>query len=189
MDRWIPHVVFRANKAVELLESLPRWPTGLRASCRGLPTRRFMPLAEGTGVVAVQSENLGNWRGIIRHHCGITRVTGCDLWDRSHIHLVVIASGFQRRPGRRTEGCGVEFVVAQTIISQLFRRRHVHRTAKGGGCGKTHIVEKDDHHIGGILWCRHLPLLWHGHIGRQHFGDLCRHWLSNRQIRPIQVST
>ena len=158
-----PHIVFRTNKAVELFEALPRWPTDLRAGGSGLTAWCFMPLPERRCVVAIEPQNFCNWHGIIRHHGGIARITRCNLWDRSRIDLVVIAAGFQRRPRRRTQGCGVEFVVAQAIIGKLFRRRHVYRTAKGGGCCVAHIIEKNDHHVGGIGWCRHLPLRrqWH----------------------------
>jgi len=188
VDRGFPHVVFSADEAIELLESLTRWPTGLWTRCRGLTTRRFMPLTKGRCVVAIEAQDLCNRNGVIRHDRRVARVARGDLRNRTRVHLVVITAGFQCRPRRRTESCGVELVVAKSVFGEFLGRRHVHRTAKGRWCRIAHIVQQDDHHIGCISRCFHFPLWGQRHLRRQHLGHLFRLRLCDREMHSVEFS-
>ena len=164
VDGGFPHVVFGADKAVELFKALTRGPTGLRTSCSGLTARCFMPFTKGSCVVSVKPQDFCNRHRIVRHHSGVTGITRCNLWDGTGVDFVVITAGFQRCPGRCAEGCGVEFVVTKSILGKFLSGRHVHHTAKGRGRCIANIIKQDDHHIGGISWCCDLPLGRHRHL-------------------------
>ena len=58
--------------------------------------------------------------------------------------------------GRRTQGCGVKLIIAQTLIGQTLCRRHVDGPAERTGLAESHIVDEYDQHI----WrtCRRLDI-------------------------------
>ena len=66
IDEWRPLVRLAAQKAVELVESLVGRPAVERTRDARLPGRELVPLSEGPGAVAVETQDLGQWGYAVR---------------------------------------------------------------------------------------------------------------------------
>ena len=143
-----PLVGFTADKPIELVEALMRRPAIKRAGHAGFPDGGLMPFAERAGAVAVEPEHLRQGGDAIRHLAGGAGKTGRQFGDEPHVAGVMIATGLEGDPGRRTERRGVKAVVAQPAFGQSIHRGRLQRTAEHFGGAEAEIVNQHDHHVG-----------------------------------------
>src|SRR6266516_4914823 len=111
-----------------------------------------MIFPKGCGAVTVLAKHFSQWRYTIRTYTGISRKGSSQLHDGSGIVYVMVAACQQRGARWRAKGGGVETVITQTTRSELIKRWHIDRPAKGAGGSKTDIVKQNDHNIG--RFCR-----------------------------------
>ena len=149
VDRGRPLVGLPADEAVEVLEARSGRPLRERAHRAGLPHRHLVALAELRRRVPVELQHLGQRGGRVRPDRVVARSRRGDLGDPAHPHGMVIATGQQRLPRRRTQRGRVEPVVAQTVVGQTLRRRAVDRPPERAGGGEPGVVDEHDQHVRG----------------------------------------
>ena len=93
----------------------------LRRGRRADERRAEMPLADGEGRIAVVAQDLTHRRGVRRDVAPHVRIAGRKVRDRPHPHRVVVASGEERGPSRRTKSGGMELAVSQGNAGELLR--------------------------------------------------------------------
>ena len=121
VDQRSPLVGLAANEAVELVEALVRRPAVERTGHAGFPGGGLVPLAEGTGAVAVEAEHLRQRCDAVRDGAGVARIGGGRFHDRTGIGGVMIPPALQRDARRRAKRRRVEVVVAQARSSRAGR--------------------------------------------------------------------
>jgi hypothetical protein len=77
-----------------------------------------MPLAEGTGAVAVEPEHFRKRSDAVPDLPGVAGERRCGLHDRTGVGGVVVPPGLERDTRRRAKRRGVEIVEAQAGLSQ-----------------------------------------------------------------------
>ena len=100
IDQRIPLIGLSPDKAVELVETLMSRPAVKRPRDTGFPRRRFMPLAESTGAVAIEPEHLGQGRDAIWKRSCIAWKCRCSFHDGTGITRMVVTAGLERHPRR-----------------------------------------------------------------------------------------
>ena len=126
----IPLVGLAAHEAVEPFESPRQRPMSFGGGEIGLLQRSQMPLADAIGVVAVFGEDFRQQRGVVRDASVAAREPVGELLDGRHADGGGVASGQQRRPGRRAQRGGVELREPDTALGDAAHRRHLHQTTE-----------------------------------------------------------
>ena len=143
-----PLVRLTADEAVEFVEALMRRPAVEGAGDADFPGGGLVPLAEGPRTVAVQAQHFRQRSRRVGDLTRVTRERGGHLGDEAHVDRVMVAAGFQGGPGGRTQGGGMEIVVAQSVLRQAVEGRGTDRTAEGTRDAEPQVVDQDDHHVG-----------------------------------------
>ena len=125
-----------------------RGPAIERARHAGFPCGGFVPLAEGAGAVAVQSQHLRERRHAVRILSGVAGEGRRALHDRAGVHGVMVASGLERIARRRAQRRGVEVVELQAALRELVHGRRANRAAEGARPTEADIVDQHDHDVG-----------------------------------------
>ena len=148
VDRRRPLVRLGADEAVEVLEpAAPGRPRIERAHRAGLPHRHLVALAELGGGVAVQLQRLRQRRLVLRADRAVPGRRRGDLGDPTHPHRMMVPTGQQRLPGRRTQRRRVEPGVAQPTLGEPLEVRRVDRAAERRRRTETRIIEQDHQHV------------------------------------------
>ena len=114
-----------------------------------LAPRRHVPLAEAAGDVAVLLEDPGQGRAASRPRPRVARERAGELRDPAHTHAVVVASGEERRAGRRADGGHVEAVVGQTHLLDARQRRRPQLAAERVGATEAGVVDEHEQDVRG----------------------------------------
>src|SRR5262249_58530973 len=101
-----------ADEAVEVVEAESGGPQVERPGLAGVPVGDIVVLAEPGGAIAVLLQDLGDGRRVLPHQRVVPREAGAEFHDAGGVNRVMVAAGDKRRPGGRTQGGGVELVVA-----------------------------------------------------------------------------
>ena len=117
------------------------------------PRGGLVPLTEGAGAVAVESQHLRQRRDAVRILPGVAGEGGRGLHDRAGVHGVVVPSGLERVARRRAQRRRVEVVEAQAALREPVHRRRVDRPAERARPAEAHVVDQHDHDIGRAGWC------------------------------------
>src|SRR5215469_5972711 len=76
IDQGRPLISFATHKSVELVESFTCGPVVGWPGRANFPGRRLMPFTKRRRAVAIESQNLGKWRNVVR-------TDSCVAWKRS----------------------------------------------------------------------------------------------------------
>ncbi len=155
VDQGIPLVGFTANKAIEFVKARVSGPAIKGSRDARLPGGGLVPLSKGPGAVAIQAHHFSQGSDPVGYLTGVARKGGSRFHDGAGVGAVVVAPGLQCIPGRRTQGGGMEVVVAQPALRQSVQCRGVDGASKGRGGAKADIVDQHDDHIGRALGRRH----------------------------------
>ena len=143
----VPVVHLRAHEAVEEVEALAHRPPGERSRRADLHRWGLVPLADRGRAVAVAAEDLRDRRRARRSVAVVARLRRRHLARDAHPDGVVVASGHQRLPGRRAQRRDVEAAVAQPVVGEPLRGRHLARTAVRRRRPEAHVVDEHDDHV------------------------------------------
>ena len=135
------------EEAVEIFEAVAGRPILERAGGGGVIGRRVVPLAPGRGGVAVVLQHLGDGRARLRDDAGIAVPVVRELGDLPVADAVMVASGQQRRAGRRAHRGGVEAVEGDAALVDAVERRRVDLAAIGARQRRPDIVEEHDEDV------------------------------------------
>ena len=183
-----PLVRLAADEAVELVEALVGRPAVEGTGDAGFPCGRLVPLAERRRGIAIEPQGFGQRRSGVRNLAGGAGQTGRHLGDEGHVHRVVVASGLERRAGRRTQRGGVEVVVAQALLCQRIQGRHRDRATERRRYAEAHVVDQHDDDIGRALRRLDLEARRHFHVARIDFVEQRARRFLDRQDRAIEAS-
>ncbi len=150
-----PVVGVTLEEAVVPLEAEPERPAVERARRRPLEPRRQVPLADGHRAVAGVAQDAREGRCALRQPGRVAREAERDIGQEPHAHGVVVPSGEERRPGRRTEGGDMEPVVAEAAVGERIHVRRGDPRAERAEVGEAGVVEDDRHDVrraGRRLW-------------------------------------
>ena len=139
------------DEAVEVVEAVPGRPAVERPHRGGLGGGGVVPLAERRRAVAVVAEHLGDGGGVLADHPGVAVPVHRAFGDGAGMHAVVVASGQQRRAGRRADRRGVKGVVADAVFGHPPEGRGAHFAADHIGQSEPDIVEQHDEDVRGVL--------------------------------------
>ena len=114
----LPLVGVAADEAVEILKTHTCWPLVEGPDRAGLEGRRVVVLAEPGCGVAVIEQNPSDGGLVLGDDAVVAREACSLLRDHAEPGRVVIAAGDERGAGGRAERCGVDVIVAQTVLSQ-----------------------------------------------------------------------
>ena len=168
VERRLPLRGLAADKAIETLEPEPGWPAVEWPGWTGFPHGCEVPLAKPRRVVAMLAQHFADGGGALRDDAVVPRVARGNLRDGAHVCAMMIASRQQGGAGRRTERCGVELVVAQSLFCQRIQGGHGHRSAKGRGGPKTDVIQEHHDYVGRALgWKRNCRPVGLGSAGRR----------------------
>ena len=103
----------------------------MRAACGSLAAGRFMPFSKSASCESVLAQDFSDRCRVVRDHGRVSSVSGGDLGDRAHVHLMVIPTGLERGPCWSAQGDGVKTVVAESVVSELLESRHIDRPTEG----------------------------------------------------------
>ena len=111
----VPLVGFATDEAIEIVEAQPVRPAIKGADAGGLVVGHIVVFAKPGGAIAVALENLPDGRRTLGNQPRIAGIGRGQFLNRARPDGMVIAPGQNRGTGGRTEGRGVEGVVAQSV--------------------------------------------------------------------------
>jgi hypothetical protein len=170
-DRGRPLVGFGREKAVELVESRVRGPAVERARHRRLPRGRLVRLAERSGAVAVEAQDLRKRSHALRAHACVAGERGRELGDRAHVVHMVVAAREQRGARGRAERRRVKAVETLAVLREPLEGRHLARTAERARVAEAHVVDEHDHDVRRARGRTHLEALRRHDLARVDLGD------------------
>ena len=144
----VPVVHLRAHEPVEEVEALTHRPPRERTRRADLDRRGLVPLADRRGAVAVAAEDLRDRRRAGRPVAVVARLRCRHLAGDAHPHRVVVAAGHQRLARRGAQRRHVEPAVAQPLVGESLRGRHLARTAVRRRRPEAHVVDEHDDDVG-----------------------------------------
>jgi hypothetical protein len=184
-----PLAGFTAEKSVELVEALMGGPTVVGTRNADLPGGCFMPLAEGGGAEAIETEHLGHRRHRVGNHAGGAGKAGAHLGDESHVAGVVVASRLQRGAGWRTERRGVELIVAQPALGETVEGWRRDRTAERARGTVPKVINEDDNDVRSAGGSLHLRSGRRFHVARIQLGNDRGRWQLNRKDGAVEFGS
>ena len=187
VDEGRPLVRFTAQKAIELVEALSRGPAVVGTRDGRFPCCRLMPLPEGSRAVAIEAEDLRQWRNVVRDHPGVAGKCRGGFRNAAHVVHVVVAPALQRGACRRTNGGRVEVDEAHPFGGERVELGSRYRAAEGRGPGETEIVHKHDQHIRRVVRRCHLKERWHGGVAHVQHAELRRWRIGDRQRSAVHL--
>src|SRR5919112_1403997 len=141
-----------AEDAPEVVEAPGVGPQVERACGTLLLVGRHVPLAEGTGTVAVHLQDLRDRRRALGACRGVAGPTTGELADRAEANGMVVASCKQGRPRRRAQRRHVEPVVLETALRHTGEVRRIDRSAESAGIPEAGVVDEDEEDVRCALW-------------------------------------
>ena len=144
----IPLVGLAAEESVEPLEAPRQRPMPFGGGQAGLLQWGHVPLAEAVGVVSALGEHFGDQRGVIGDAAVDTGKALGELLHDGHAHGCGVATGQQRRPGRRAQRGGVELGQPHTTLGDPAHGGHVDQAAEAVPGGDPDVVPDEVEHIG-----------------------------------------
>ena len=140
-------VGLRAEEPIEVLKPAAGRPAVKRPHLARLPHRHLVALADMSGRVAIERQDLRQRRGRVRPDRVIPRRRGRPLGDRAHPHRMMVAAAQQTCATRRAQSAHVEPVVGQAARRQTIGRRRRARTSERVHRREPRIVEHDQKHV------------------------------------------
>ncbi len=143
---------FSCQKTIKVVKSHSCWIAVEGTKFCNVSDWCVMPFSKCSGVITVIRKYLrkgGRWFGDLAH---IAIPVGSKLGNLTRTHSMMVTPCQQWCPRRRTHGCGVKRIVADTWFSQSIHRRHMNGTPKCLRVGKACIIGHKNDDIGGILW-------------------------------------
>ena len=139
------------QESVEAVESPLHRPVVVGTGGRDFRVRVEMPLAECEGGEAFLAQHLRQGCGVGADSALLIRETLVrEIGDRRNADGVVVAARQQGRPGRGTQRCDVEIVVAQAV-----RRQRIHvgcrdRRSIAAQVAESRVVQEDHQDVGDV---------------------------------------
>ena len=135
------------EEPVEVLEPRIRRPVLERAGRTRLAGRRVVPLAPASRGVAVILEHFRAQGAALRDAPRKRVPVVGELCDHPGAHLVMIASGQQRCPGRGAQRRGVEPVESDSLAQDAIQRRRADLAAERRWLARARVIHQDDQDV------------------------------------------
>ena len=176
----VPVVHLAREEPVEVLEPLAGGPAREGPDGADLVLGGVVVLAEGRGAVPVAAQDLRERAGAGRAHPAVAGEVRGHLRGHRHPDRVVVPPRHQGLARRRAHGVDVEPAVGQALLGQALGGGHAHRAPVDAGGAEAHVVEHDDHHVGGALGRAHGADRW------RLLGLVAVVVLQHRRVRGVQ---
>ncbi len=158
----VPLVRLGTEKAVEALETAPKWPVLLGRRVVHLVLGTEVPLPDDVGVPAELAEHRGDHRALSGDMPAGVREPRCGLGDARHRVRRVVATRQETGARRRAERRRVEVRVQQPPIGDPLDVRRLDQTSERLHRREADVVEDDVEHVRRVLrrdrLCVRLPV-------------------------------
>ena len=152
----VPLVRLPAEESVEALEPASQRPLPLRRGHVHLVFRRQMPLADGVGVPARATQDLGEVRALERNVTVRVGIAVGDLRDPRHAVRRVVPARHETGPGRRAQRRRVEVRERESRIGDPLDVRRRNQTSERLHRREADVVKDDVDDVGCSLRRRRL---------------------------------
>ena len=177
--------IFGAEEPPKIIKAQRVRPAVKGAGWSLLIVRCEMPLAEGSGSVAVPLQDLRDRGRALRPVRVIAGPTAFQFRDRAEPDRMMIAPREQCGACRRTQRCNVESVVAQALGGHLVERRRGHRPAERRWIAEPGVVNQHQENVRCVLGCLHGLLKGWNRTVQRRLGDALERLGGTRQHTPV----